>query len=62
MNLLDYKQLSDNLIDWLCEVHGPNFVATNLIVMGYTNDHLLELGFEQDTIDQAKENAEKGIM
>lgn len=61
MNSVDYKQLADNLIDWLCEVYGPNFVATNLIVMGYNNDHLLELGFEQDTIDQAKENAEKGV-
>lgn len=60
MNLVDYKQLADNLLDFMCETYGIVFAATHLIAIGFTNDNLLELGFEQETIHQANENVEKG--
>jgi hypothetical protein len=59
MKNTDYKKLANNLLDFVCENYDLVEVCSWLIEWGYSYDQLLELGFEQDTIDQAKKELNK---
>ena len=54
MKILDYAILSSNLLDFMVEAHGLVEACEVLIGWGYTDDNLLFLGFEKETIESAK--------
>ena len=58
---LDYKQLANVLLDFMCEAFDIVEVAEILISQGFSYDEVLTLGFEQETIDQAQERINKGL-
>ena len=58
---LDYKQLANTLLDFMCEAFDIVEVAEILIGQGFSYDHILSLGFEKETIDQAQERINKGL-
>jgi hypothetical protein len=58
---LDYKQLANTLLDFMCEAFDIVEVAEILISQGFSYDELLTLGFEKETIDQAQERINKGL-
>ena len=58
---LDYKQLANVLLDFMCEAFDIVEVAEILISQGFSYDEVLTLGFEQETINQAQERINKGL-
>ena len=58
---LNYKQLANVLLDFMCEAFDIVEVAEILISQGFSYDEVLTLGFEQETIDQAQERINKGL-
>jgi hypothetical protein len=58
---LDYKQLANVLLDFMCEAFDIVEVAEILINQGFSYYEVLTLGFEQETIDQAQERINKGL-
>ena len=58
---LDYKQLANVLLDFMCEAFDIVEVAEILIGQGFSYDEILSLGFEKETIDQAQERINKGL-
>jgi hypothetical protein len=58
---LDYKQLANVLLDFMCEAFDIVEVAEILISQGFSYDEVLTLGFEQETIDQAQARINKGL-
>jgi hypothetical protein len=55
MKTLDYTILVSNLLDYMVEKQGLIETIEVLIGLGYSDDELYYLGFEQETIDNAKE-------
>jgi hypothetical protein len=58
---LDYKQLANVLLDCMCETIGLVEVVEILIGQDFSNDDILSIGFEQETIDQAQDRINKGL-
>jgi hypothetical protein len=58
---LNYKQLANTLLDFMCEAFDIVEVVEILISQGFSYDEVLTLGFEQETIDQAQERINKGL-
>ena len=58
---LDYKQLANVLLDFMCEAFDIVEVAEILINQGFSYDEILSLGFEKETIDQAQERINKWL-
>ena len=58
---LDYKQLANVLLDFMCEAFDIVEVVEILIGQGFSYDKILSLGFEKETIDQAQERINKGL-
>lgn len=50
---MNYKELSDTLLDMLCDMHGVVNTARFLLEVGYDYDDLIELKFDTDVIEQA---------
>ena len=57
----DYKKLANGLLDFVCENFDLVEVCSWLIEWGYSYEQVLELGFEQETIDQAQKELDKGL-
>jgi hypothetical protein len=55
MKTLDDAILVSNLLDYMVEKQGLIETIEVLIGLGYSDDELYYLGFEQETIDSAKE-------
>jgi hypothetical protein len=54
MKDFDYTQLSNNLLDFTIEAFGLVETCKILVGLEYTDEQLYYLGFEQDTITEAK--------
>ena len=50
---MKWKQLANNLLDTLIDHWGLSDLTDYLVRYGYTKKELLELGFEEDTIDNS---------
>ena len=55
MKKLDYKQLANVLLDSICETIGIVDAVQILISQGFTNDEILSLRFDIETINKAQE-------
>ena len=55
MKKLDYKQLANVLLDSICETIGIVDAVQILISQGFTNDEILFLRFDIETINKAQE-------
>lgn len=55
MKDFNYEQLANNLLDFMVEAVGLVETCETLIGWGYDDDDLLFLGFQQETIESAKE-------
>jgi hypothetical protein len=53
---INYVELSNNLLSYLTELMRINELVEMLLGWEYTDDELIELGFDLDVIEQAKEN------
>jgi hypothetical protein len=52
---MKWKALANNLLDALIEHVGLNECADMLVSIDYTKEDLLQLGFEEDTIEDSLE-------
>lgn len=60
MNKKDWEQLANMLLDFVLETTSLVETCELLIHWGFNNEQILELGFQEETIDQAYSNMEKG--
>lgn len=51
---IDYTSLANNLIDLMIESFGLVETCEILLDLGYTDDQVYSLGFEEETIESAK--------
>jgi hypothetical protein len=58
---LNYKQLANDLIDHLCDATSIGETIRALISMGWDNDYLIDLGFDQEDIEQASHEEMLGL-
>jgi hypothetical protein len=58
---LDYEQLANVLLDFMCEAFDIVEVAEILINQGFSYDEILSLRFSQKVINQAQERINKGL-
>jgi hypothetical protein len=58
---LDYKQLANTLLDFMCEAFDIVEVVEILIGQGFSYDEILSLRFQQEVINQAQERINKGL-
>lgn len=56
--VIDYKKLADCLLDNMCDTSGVTETITFLIEVGYTQEELLYLNFDEETIHNALEHEE----
>ena len=56
---MNYKQLANNLLDMILEIDGLKETVANLVGLDYSTDELLLLGFDIETINNAKELLEQ---
>ena len=62
MKKFNYETLANTLLDFMCEAFDIVEVVEILIGNGFNYDEVLTLGFEQETIDQAQERINKGLV
>ena len=48
---VDYKELADYLLDYLCDANGSDEIIELLIQAGYDADQLEDLGFDRKDIE-----------
>jgi len=53
--MINYKKLANDLLDHFIDVDGVIETIIALIHYGYKDNELLEIGFEEEEIDIAKE-------
>lgn len=53
--MIDYKELSDVLLNNFIDIYGIDDMIVTLIDMGYTVENLIELQFDVETINNAIE-------
>lgn len=58
MNKIDYKQITDFLIDFLCDSKGLEETIDLLISGGFNEEELEELGFDTNDILEALKKRE----
>lgn len=54
--LVDYENLTNFLLDYVCELKGVLETIAFLMERGYTRDNLLVLGFSSDDIWMIQHN------
>ena len=48
---IDYKELADYFLDYLCNLEGSDRAIELLVGMGYDADQIEDLGFDRKDID-----------
>lgn len=61
MNKKDYKDLAENLLEFLLDNFDSVEIVERLLCYGFNNNHLLALGFSVSDIDKAEESINKGL-
>lgn len=61
MNKKDYKDLAQNLLNFLLDNFDSVEIIERLICYGFNNNHLHALGFSVSDIDKAQESINKGL-
>jgi len=52
MKQIDYEELVDYILNYLCDLQGSNSVIQLLIEAGYDADQLEDLGFDREDINE----------
>ena len=48
--MINYKQLANNLLDFLCEMYSPNECIRLLHDVGYTQKDICQMGFDKKDV------------
>lgn len=59
MNKKDYKDLAENLLDFLLNNFDAIEIVERLIYYGFNKNHIKALGFTIDDIEKAQDSIEK---